>query len=41
MKALAVGIAMVAAGVLLVVAIVAAIRSHIPSPYDDDDEVHP
>lgn len=40
MKALAVGIAMVAAGVFLVVAIVAAIRSHMPSPYDHED-IHP
>lgn len=41
MKALAIAIAVAIVGVLLIAAIVAAIRSHIPSPYDDDDEVHP
>lgn len=40
MKMLAFAVALAAAGVLLMVAIVAAVASHIPSPYDDED-IHP
>lgn len=40
MKTLAIAIAVAAAGVLLIGAIVAAIASHLPSPYDDED-IHP